>query len=179
MRRNEIFSKNLKKTDVFRVYRQSWLCLLLIRHFWRLSLLSKEEFTWSEADCSCCLVLEMLTGGTWFGYSSSLCAGQVRVRQPDVVLPQVRAFCGKHCRSSLPEQRTARKAIAKIPKTFFIYKYLRCFCFLIYLMYWSYSSGYVLFFAFFIRFGAWRFRIKNQNLLLFALEKFLLRYILL
>ena len=179
MRRNEIFSKNLKKTDVFRVYRQSWLCLLLIRHFWRLSLLSKEEFTRSEADCSCCLVLEMLTGGTWFGYSSSLCAGQVRVRQPDVVLPQVRVFCGKHCRSSLPEQRTARKAIAKIPKTFFIYKYLRCFCFLIYLMYWSYSSVHVRFFCFFIRFGAWRFRIKNQNLLLFALEKFLLRYILL
>ena len=148
MRRNEIFSKNLKKTDVFRVYRQSWLCLLLIRHFWRLSLLSKEEFTRSEADCNCCLVLEMLTGGTWFGYSSSLCAGQVRVRQPDVVLSQVRAFCGKHCRSSLPEQRTARKAIAKIPKTFFIYKYLRCFCFLIYLMYWFYSSGYVRFFAF-------------------------------
>ena len=139
MRRNEIFSKNLKKMDVFRVYRQSWLCLLLIRHFWRLSLLSKEEFTRSEADCSCCLVLEMLTGGTWFGYSSSLCAGQVPVRQPDVVLPQVRAFCGKHCRSSLPEQRTARKAIAKIqknfsinvnisPVSFLIIYLLSCFC---------------------------------------------------
>ena len=179
MRRNEIFSKNLKKTDVFRVYRQSWLCLLLIRHFWRLSLLSKEEFTRSEADCRCCLVLEMLTGGTWFGYSSSLCAGQVRVRQPDVVLPQVRAFCGKHCRSSLPEQRTARKAIAKIPKTFFIYKYLHCFLFFNILDVLILFKWICPFFCFFIRFGAWRFRIKNQNLLLFALEKFLLRYILL
>ena len=59
-------------------------------------LLSREELTRSEADCSCSLVLEMLTGGTWFGYSSPFCEPQVLVRQVDVDFGQFRVFVEKH-----------------------------------------------------------------------------------